>query len=63
MAISLPKAFDMQGQRVLITGACGGLGRMMAPTLAELGADLALLDRIERIDLKRTPVRPQDICL
>jgi len=35
----------LNGRRALITGACGGLGRVMAPTLAELGADLVLLDR------------------
>jgi NAD(P)-dependent dehydrogenase (short-subunit alcohol dehydrogenase family) len=36
---------DMKGRRVLITGATGFLGRMMADTLAELGASLILLDR------------------
>jgi NAD(P)-dependent dehydrogenase (short-subunit alcohol dehydrogenase family) len=35
----------LNGRRALITGACGGLGRVMAPTLAELGANLVLLDR------------------
>ena len=33
------------GRRALITGALGGLGRVMAETLAELGADLVLVDR------------------
>lgn len=33
------------GRRALITGANGGLGRVMALTLAELGADLVLLDQ------------------
>lgn len=36
---------NLRGRRALITGATGGLGRMMADTLAELGADLLLLDR------------------
>jgi NAD(P)-dependent dehydrogenase (short-subunit alcohol dehydrogenase family) len=36
---------DLHGRRVLITGATGGLGRMMADTLGELGADLVLVDR------------------
>lgn len=36
---------SLSGRRALITGACGGLGRVMAQTLAELGADLVLLDR------------------
>lgn len=35
----------LKGRRALITGAAGGLGRVMAQTLAELGADLILLDR------------------
>ena len=34
----------MSGRRVLITGANGFLGRVIADTLAELGADLILLD-------------------
>ncbi len=32
-------------RRALVTGASGGLGRMMSHTLAELGADLILVDR------------------
>jgi NAD(P)-dependent dehydrogenase (short-subunit alcohol dehydrogenase family) len=36
---------NLSGRRALITGAAGGLGRVMAQTLAELGADLVLLDR------------------
>lgn len=35
----------MHGRRVLITGGTGHLGRMMAETLAELGASIILLDR------------------
>ncbi len=35
----------LKGRRALITGATGGLGRVMASTLAELGAALLLLDR------------------
>jgi NAD(P)-dependent dehydrogenase (short-subunit alcohol dehydrogenase family) len=35
----------LKGRRALITGAAGGLGRVIAPTLAELGADLVLVDR------------------
>jgi len=36
---------DMSGRRVLITGGAGHLGRVMAETLAELGASIILLDR------------------
>jgi NAD(P)-dependent dehydrogenase (short-subunit alcohol dehydrogenase family) len=35
----------MSGRRVLITGGAGHLGRVMAETLAELGASIILLDR------------------
>jgi len=35
---------DLSGRRALITGAAGGLGRVFASTLAELGADLILVD-------------------
>ena len=37
----------MRGRRALITGAAGGIGRVVAMTLAELGADLVLVDRQE----------------
>jgi len=36
---------DLKGRTALITGAAGGLGRIVAETLAELGADLILVDR------------------
>ena len=36
---------NLAGRRALITGATGGLGRVMTETLAELGADLLLVDR------------------
>lgn len=42
---TLDALMKLNGRRALITGAAGGLGRAMAPTLAELGADLVLLDR------------------
>ena len=35
---------DLSGRRALITGSTGGLGRVFADTLAELGADLILVD-------------------
>jgi NAD(P)-dependent dehydrogenase (short-subunit alcohol dehydrogenase family) len=36
---------NLRGRRALITGATGKLGSVMADTLAELGADLVLVDR------------------
>ena len=36
---------NLKGRRAMITGATGGLGKVMADTLAELGADLVLVDR------------------
>lgn len=36
---------NLKGRRALITGATGGLGRIMADTLAELGANLVLVDK------------------
>lgn len=41
----IDKLMDLSGRRALITGATGRLGRVMAQTVAELGADLVLLDR------------------
>jgi len=35
---------DLSGKRALITGANGALGRIFAESLAELGADLVLVD-------------------
>lgn len=35
---------SLAGRRALITGAAGGLGQVIAETLAEMGSDLVLLD-------------------
>jgi NAD(P)-dependent dehydrogenase (short-subunit alcohol dehydrogenase family) len=37
--------FDLTGKVALVSGAAQGLGRAMAPALAEAGADLLLVDR------------------
>ena len=42
---TLKALMGLRGRRALITGATGGLGRVMADTLAELCADLLLVDR------------------
>lgn len=35
----------LEGQRILLTGAAGGMGQLLAAKLAEAGAKLALLDQ------------------
>lgn len=42
---SLAELQDLRGKVALVTGASGGIGRVICRTLAELGADIALLDR------------------
>jgi NAD(P)-dependent dehydrogenase (short-subunit alcohol dehydrogenase family) len=40
----LKRLMDLSGRRALVTGAAGGLGRVMADSLAELGANLVAVD-------------------
>ena len=49
---TLKELSNLKGRRALITGATGELGKVIADTLAELGADLVLIDR-EGSDLDR----------
>jgi NAD(P)-dependent dehydrogenase (short-subunit alcohol dehydrogenase family) len=43
--MTIQELMNLKGRRVLITGAAGRLGSVMAETLAELGADIILVDR------------------
>ena len=42
---SIAQLMSLKGRRALITGGCGKIGQVMAHSLAELGADLLLVDR------------------
>lgn len=42
---TLKERMSLSGRRAIVTGALGGLGRVMSKTLAEMGADLVLVDR------------------
>lgn len=42
---SLASLISLQGRRALITGGAGNIARAMADTLAEMGAELVLVDR------------------
>lgn len=41
---TVAKLMELRGRQALITGAAGHIGRVIAQTLAELGADLLLVD-------------------
>lgn len=43
--MSIFKLITVRGRRAMITGAGGHIGRVAAATLAEMGADLVLVDR------------------
>jgi 3-oxoacyl-[acyl-carrier protein] reductase len=44
-AISLPAALSMEGRRALVTGAASGIGKATALALAQLGAEVVIIDR------------------
>lgn len=45
VVVTLSELMQMKGRRVLVTGATGSLGQVIVDTLAELGANLLLVDR------------------
>ena len=48
---TIKELMNLSGRRALITGANGSLGRIFSESLAELGADLVLVD-LEGSDLE-----------
>src|SRR5215471_8462270 len=51
-SISLPSALNLNGRRVVVTGAASGIGRATANVLAQLGADVVLTDRAALADVR-----------
>ncbi len=45
MSVKIKSLIDLTGRRAMITGAIGSLGRVICAVLAELGADLIIVDR------------------
>ena len=54
---SIKDRFSFEGKKGFVTGAAGGIGRSTAAALAELGADVALVD----INLERTLQNAEEI--
>ena len=51
---SMKELLNLKGKKALVTGAAGGIGRSSAKAMAELGADVALMDIPSRLeDLQR----------
>ena len=44
--------FDIKGKVIVLTGGCGILGKSIANYLAEQGAKIVILDRVEELGKK-----------
>lgn len=44
LGMSVRDLFELTGQKAIVTGAAGGIGRELSLALAEMGADVALVD-------------------
>lgn len=65
----LNELFSLENKTAIITGAAGGLGQLFALTLAEVGANLILIDRqkqlLEKIsaEVREFGFKVQTVCL
>ena len=51
------KGFDLQGKTAIVTGAARGIGKAIALTLADAGADVVVTDVLPEIEQTSTEIR------
>ena len=51
------KEFDLQGKTAIVTGAARGIGKGIALTLADAGADVVVTDVLPEIDQTSAEIR------
>ena len=60
---SIKELIDLSGRTAIVTGSTGGFGFHISKTIAELGADLILLDKpnssFEKIDDQIRQISPK----
>ncbi len=52
MTKTLPTPLNLEGRRVVVTGAASGIGRATASVLAQLGAELVIVDRSPLVEVQ-----------